>query len=256
MFARAINIIKKTPLAKPFIFLKGKVTRPRSQNDESQIIQDLLKRFDIPKCFIEFGFGGWEFNCAKLAYDWDGLLLDGDFYNVLIAQTLFPRRIKAKQLWVTLDSLETVHQYAADQEIGILSIDVDGNDYWFLEDLIKIRPALIIVEYNSTFGLKPITIPYDPSFYYRNYETIFYYGASLTAFVHSASKNGYSLIEVQEAGINAFFVRDDLLGPNDGALEPESAYRAQAYPDNSLPEDRWELIKHMPFVDVTETPAR
>ena len=221
------------------------------RHDESQIIDSLLKRFDVPKCFIEFGFGGWEFNCAELAYEWEGLLLDGDAYNIMIAKILFRKRVEAKQLWITLDTLETVHRYAAHRYVGILSIDVDGNDYWFLENLIKIRPAVIIVEYNSTLGLRPITIPYQPSFYYRDYETIYYYGASLAAFAYLAKRNGYSLIQVQDAGINAFFVRDDLLGPEDRALDPRSAYRGQAYPDGSQPEQRWELIKHMPFIDVS-----
>lgn len=248
------SIVKKTPFARPFIFLKGKVTRPHSQNDEARIISRLVDRFNVPHCFVEFGFGGWEFNCAELAYDWDGLLLDGDAYNVTIARTLFPRRVKAERVCITLETLETINRFATDREIGILSVDVDGNDYWFVEKLLPIRPAILVVEYNSSLGLRPLSIPYDPAFYYRNYDTIFYYGASLVAFDHLAKAHGYSLIEVQKAGINAFFVRDDLLGPNDRPLDPTNAYRAQAYPDGSSPEDRWEQIEHMPFIDVTAAP--
>lgn len=247
--------VKRTPLAIPYIALKSRFARADSQNDEAQVIDRLVERFDVPQCFIEFGFGGWEFNCAKLAYSWDGLLLDGDSYNVRIARTIFPRRVEARKIWITLDTLDEVLRYAEQRAIGILSMDVDGNDYWFLEKLIAIRPAIIVVEYNSTLGSRPIAIPYDPNFYYRNFDTIYYYGASLSAFAHLARKNGYSLIEVQEAGINAFFVRDDLLGPGERGVDPASAYRAQAYPDGSRPEDRWELIRNMPFIDVTQPAA-
>ena len=250
MLSLVKSLVKKTPLARPYIYLKGKVTRPSSQNDEARIIARLIERFDVPHCFVEFGFGGWEFNCAELAYDWDGLLLDGDAYNVTIARTLFPRRVKAERLWITRESLAAVHRFAAGREVGILSVDVDGNDYWFVENLLPIRPAMLIVEYNSTLGMRPISIPYDPTFYYRNHDTIYYYGASLVAFADLARAHGYYLIEVQDSGINAFFIRDDLLGPSDRPLDPAMAYRAQAYPDGSTPDDRWEEVKDMPFVNV------
>jgi hypothetical protein len=246
------ELVKKTALAKPYIKAKSLFARPATQNDEALILRNLLSRFDVPKTFVEFGFGGWEFNCAPLIGEWEGLLLDGDRYNVTIANTILPKRIIARQQWITLDTLDTIREYAAERPIGILSIDVDGNDYWFLEALIDLRPAVIINEYNSAFGLRPVTVPYDPQFDRRTkHDSWLYFGASLAALAHLAEKNGYSLIDVGSGGINAFFVRSDLLTADDRPLRAEHAYREKYCGPGSRPSQQWERIKHLPFVDVT-----
>lgn len=246
------EFVKKTALAKPYILAKALFTRPSTQNDEAIILRNLLSRFDVPRTFIEFGFGGWEFNCAPLAAEWEGLLLDGDGYNVAIAKTILPKQIVARQQWITLESLGVIRDYAAERPIGILSVDVDGNDYWFLEALIDLKPAIIIAEYNSVFGLRPITVPYDPEFERQaKHESLYYFGASLTALAHLAEKNGYSLINVGSGGINAFFVLSELLAPGDIPLRTEHAYREKFWSDQSRPSEQWERIKHLPFVDVT-----
>ncbi|MCA1654377.1 MAG: hypothetical protein ABR588_04390 [Sphingomicrobium sp.] len=200
--------------------------------------------------FVELGFGGWEFNCAPLAFHWEGLLVDGDAYNVTIAHTILPGRVQAKKIWLTLETLSIVEDYARGRDIGILSVDVDGNDYWFIERLIKLKPAIIIVEYNSNFGHRSITIPYDPQFYYETGPYRYYSGASLPALTRLAAQNGYSLIAVGSCGINAFFVRNDLLGDDDIPLDPIYAYREQWYDDGLRASQRWEKMKHLPFVEV------
>ncbi len=250
MFSHLKNWVRPTPFAIPFIYLKGKLTKPTTQNDEALILATLLSRFDVPKCFIEFGFGGWEFNCAPLAFEWDGLLVDGDNYNVRIARTILPRRVVAKQLWITLETLSEIRAYAEGRDIGILSIDVDGNDYWFWESLIDLKPAMLIAEYNSTFGTRPVTVPYDPNFDYRSHEGWTYYGASLTALAKLFASHDYSLIDVFTSGVNSFFVRNDLLGPEDRPLDPVKAYREQPHVDGSRPDQRWEKIKDKEFVTV------
>ncbi len=238
------DFIKATPLAIPFIWAKGKLTRPKTQNDEALILKTLLSRYDVPKRFLEIGFGGWEFNCAPLAYEWEGTLVDGDQYNVTIANTILPKRVKAKRMWVTLETIRSLRT----DNLGILSIDVDGNDYWFWKELIDLKPAILIAEYNSTFGLRPVTIPYDPAFNYKEHEGWTYYGASLTALAKLFED--YALIEVSTSGVNAFFVRRDLLGKHDRPLDPETAYREQYYIDGSRADERWEKIKHRSFVTV------
>ena len=85
---------------------------------------------------------------------------------------------------------------------------------------------MIIAEYNSSFGLRPVSVEYDPIFD-RNKKHVsgMYFGASLTALSHLAEQNGYSLIEVGNTGINAFFIRNDLLNPEDIVLKPHNAFR-------------------------------
>jgi hypothetical protein len=246
--------IKSTSLAYFFIELKSFFTKPRAQNDEEFIIHRLTHRYEIPQTFIEFGFSGWEFNCARLVNDWDGLLVDGDDYNIKIAKTILGKNITVKKAWLTLDDLDFFSEWLDSKALGILSVDVDGNDYWFLEKLISLKPALIIAEYNSSFGLSPLTVEYDPDFdRTKKHPTWTYFGASLTALHFLAEKNGYSLIEISNSGINAFFIRNDLLSYQDIVLKPDCAFREKIFGDGSRPAEQFKRIKHLPFVDVTES---
>ncbi len=250
MWSRVKDNVRRTPLAVPFQWVKARFARPRTQNDEAAILRVLLNRFKVPRLFVEFGFGGWEFNCAPLVYEWEGLLLDGDAYSVMIARTAFPSRIRAKQAWITRETLDPIREFVADRPLGILSVDVDGNDYWLLEALIDLNPSIIIAEYNSIFQDRSITIPYDPAFDYRKAPYYLYFGVSLAALSKLTAAHGYSLIAAGSTGINAFFVRNDLLGPDDRALDPASAYREQDHDDGLRASDHWERVKHLPFVEV------
>ena len=253
------NYIKQTPLAIPFIILKHALNKDGlSQSNEAQIIDRLISRFKVPKSFIEFGFSGWEFNCIKIANEWEGLLIDGSAYNVTIAKQIFPKAITAKQIWLTLETLNYVLNYSETRKLGILSIDVDGNDYWFLDRLITIGPAIIIVEFNVSFGLFPISVPYDPAFDRTiKHESCEYYGASLSAMCHLCNLHGYSLIEISKNGVNAFFVRNDLLSVDDRTLTPNEGCREKLYPDGTVAPTLkfWDVIKNLPYVDVTKSDA-
>jgi hypothetical protein len=252
MLEAAKAFVKKTPLSIPFIYAKSLFTSPESQNEESAVLRKLLSRFDVPKRFVEFGFGGWEFTCASLAKEWEGLLLDGDAYNITIARTILPKRVTAVQQWITLETLDTIREWAAGRPIGVLSIDVDGNDYWFMEALIDLRPGIIVIEYNSVFGQRPVSVPYEADFaYFEKHPSRYYFGTSLAAVCSLAERHGYSLIEVGASGVNAFFVRSDLMGPDDIALDPVHAYREPRFYDGSRTSQQWEVIKHLPLIDVT-----
>ena len=254
MFNRLKSYLRTTPVINPYILLKGKLSKNnKSQGDEAQILNRLISRYDVPKSFVEFGFSGFEFNCIKLVNEWEGLLVDGNPYNEKIARLIFPDKIHAKCMWITLDSLEYIIDYAKSRDLGILSVDVDGNDYWFLERLIETNPAIIVAEYNSSFGLKPVTVPYDPDFdRTKKHPSWTYYGASLSAINYLCNLHGYSLIELSNSGVNAFFVRTELLTKDDLELKPEFVFREKFFPDGTRPSQQWEKIKHLPYVDVTE----
>ncbi len=245
------DLLRKTPLINLFIWTKSCFVLPKAQNDEVQIINTLISRFNVPKSFIEFGFGGWEFNCADLIDKWEGLLVDGDEYNIQIAKIICSKKIITKQAWLTLDNLDFIIEYGKSRELGILSVDVDGNDYWFLEKLIHLNPAIIIVEYNSSFGLRPLTVPYDQYFErFEKHASGLYFGASLQALSLLANKNGYALIEVSNSGVNAFFVRKDLLSADDIELKLEACFREKHFVNGSSQTEQWEVIKNMEFINV------
>ena len=253
MISELKSSIKRTPLIDLYILLKKKFAKPAAQNDETEILARLIRRFEVPHSFVEFGFSGWEFNCASLVGEWEGLLVDGDPYNVRIANLVLPERIASKCVWLTLDTIDFIEEFSLKRNLGILSIDVDGNDYWFLERLIRTKPAIIICEYNSSFGLQPISTPYDPDFdRTKKHDSWTYFGASLTALSHLANINGYGLIEVSNSGVNAFFVRRDLMTVDDHELRPEHAFREKYFHDGSRPSQQLERIKHLPFIDVTK----
>ena len=253
------NYIKTTPLVSPYIWLKNINSRTNSQSNEAQIIDRLVAELNVPKAFIEFGFSGWEFNCINLARspEWKGLLADGSAYNVTVAKKIFHKQIMAQKLWITLDTLDLILDYAESKEIGILSIDVDGNDYWFLEKLISINPALIITEFNVSFGSRPISVPYDAAFdRTKKHESNEYYGASLSAFNHLCALHNYSLVEMSSNGVNAFFVRNGLVD-DARKLTPGERRLVKRYPDGSVAPtlQSWKEIKHLPYVDVTKPDA-
>jgi hypothetical protein len=100
---------------------------------------------------------------------------------------------------------------------------VDGNDYWFLKSLIEVEPTVICVEYNSTFGMEPITVPYDPAFdRHQKHPKGCYHGASLAALSKLCAFYGYGLAAVSSAGGNAFFTKT-------GCLDPETAWKPNAF---------------------------
>lgn len=216
------------------------------QSDEADIIERLS--IDAPKTFVEFGFHPIEFNCIKLARspDWRGLLIDGSERQVSDARALFPDRIGVHCAFLTLEKLDLVKH--AFPEIGVLSIDVDGNDYWFLKELLPCRPRVISVEYNSTFGLEPVTIPYDPSFdRNKSHPRGWYHGASLTALAKLCSSFGYGLGAVSSNGINAFFVEGGTLDAKQVWLPNSERQRLSGGIAHA---QQWESVKALPLVSV------
>ncbi|MDD2921512.1 MAG: hypothetical protein PHQ36_04430 [Anaerolineales bacterium] len=195
-----------------------------SQWGEDGIIQYLISKVPIAKKeFVEFGVEDYrESNTRFLLINnnWDGLVIDCSEENVQkIAQSELSWRYNLKSAcsFVTKDNIcDIIRNAGISGDIGLLSVDIDGNDYW-IWDVIgadTISPRIVIVEYNSVFGREQaITIPYDEKFsrsaaHFSN----LYYGASLKALYLLAKKKGYIFVGANSAGNNAFFVRKDVAG--------------------------------------------
>ncbi|KJC44106.1 hypothetical protein UB31_21255 [Bradyrhizobium sp. LTSP849] len=234
---------KITPVRR--LYYRARMRSADGQSDESLILDRLA--VDAPKTFVEFGFHPIEFNCLRLARnaEWRGLLIDGSARQVADARALLPKHIEVVERFLNLNNLDFIKK--AFPRLGILSIDVDGNDYWFLKELIEIQPAVICVEYNSSFGLDPITVPYDPTFdRHEKHARGWYHGASLTALAKLCSAHGYGLAAVSEAGGNAFFTRD-------GRLDPHTAWKPNAFRESYsgvAHEQQWKAIGQLPFESV------
>lgn len=240
-----------------------------SQFGEDGIIQHLVSSMKIEnKTFIEFGVEDFvESNCRFLLCHsgWSGLVIDGSKENVtrLKKSDLYWRNdLTAKCSFITRDNITALIQEAGfGPEPGILSIDLDGIDYFIWQQLEWMRPAIMVAEYNSVFGPdRKITVPYDPAFVrFEKHHSGLYGGCSLGALNYLAMSRGYSLVGSTSQGVNAFFVRNDLMPRNLRALSVEEAYvvsrlRENPRPDKSLScmggDARLELIRGLPVINV------
>jgi hypothetical protein len=192
-----------------------------SQWGEDGIIQFLVRKLNIcSKIFVEFGVETYhEANTRFLMMkdNWSGLVIDGSKSNInMIKNQSISWRysLTAVESFITAENINSIiTDNGINGEIGILSVDIDGNDYWVTKAIDCIQPILLINEYNSVFGPdRAISVPYDPSFVRRSaHYSNLYYGASLAALTHLANKKGYALVGCNSNGNNAFYVRRDRL---------------------------------------------
>jgi hypothetical protein len=190
--------------------------RVMSQNGEDGVIAELLRRLNIfePGFFVEFGIeSGAEGNSVFLAdlLGWRGLFLEPDDASFANLQRKYGGnpRVTTAQEAVTAENVEALFDaYEVPLEPDLLSIDVDGNDYWIWKAVDRHRPKLVIIEYNGGLPLdRRLVMPYDPDWRWSFGGP---YGASLGAMFQLAAEKGYRPAHTELAGVNAFFVRDDL----------------------------------------------
>ena len=201
--------------------------RLKSQNEEDGITLALFEQVGtINRQFIEIGSGLSGGNSALLASElgWTGLMLDGDTERMVQVGRRFPN-VRAVAAWVTRENInDLIADAGLGGEIDFVSIDLDGNDYWVWEALTACSPRVVVVEYNSAFGAeRAVTIPYDPQFDRHKYRFV-YYGASLAALAKLGAAKGYRLVTTEPAGVNAYFLRNDV-GLEIPACSPENAFR-------------------------------
>jgi hypothetical protein len=192
-----------------------------SQWGEDGIIQKLIRHIKIEKkIFVEFGVENYtESNTRFLLKNnnWSGLVIDGSPKNIEYIKNdriYWQHNLKADCSFITTDNINTIlKRNGIGGEIGLLSIDIDGNDYWVWEAINSITPAIVIMEYNARFPVDiAVTVPYDAGFVRsQKHHSMVYYGASLKALCVLASKKGYALVGCNSAGNNAFFVKKDLM---------------------------------------------
>jgi hypothetical protein len=205
-----------------------------SQWGEDGIVQYLSKAIELRhKTFIEFGVESFiEANCRFLLMkdNWSGYVIDGSSSNIAILKNSYfywKYHIDAADAFITKDNInDLLAKSCFDEDLGILSIDIDGNDYFILEAINTVRPRILICEYNAVFGAtRKISVPYERDFFRtrRHYSNL-YFGASLSAMTFLANKKGYSLVGTNTNGCNAFFVRDDLLNEKVKVLTVEQAF--------------------------------
>lgn len=195
-----------------------------SQFGDDGIIQYLINYAKVlpgERRFVEFGVEDYrESNTRFLLMNdnWSGLVMDGSEKNVekIVTDSNFWRYdLTALPRFIKKDNIRGILKESGfDKDIGLMHVDIDGNDYWIWKAIENIRPVILIAEYNSILGDKhAVTIPYEPDFYRtKAHFSNLYWGASLKAYYGLFTKRGYKFVGTNSAGNNAYFVRKDRLG--------------------------------------------
>ena len=188
-----------------------------SQHDEDGMIQEIFRRIGTTnRTFVEFGVGdGLENNSLfLLKQGWKGLWIDGSPQNAAAIRTNILSPIACGQLcfkesFVTRENINGLIGACFTGEIDMLSVDIDGNDYYIWQAIDVVSPRLLVIEYNAKF-LPPFkwSIEYNPK---HEWDQSDHYGASLAALDAVSQKKGYRLVGCNLNGTNAFFVRKDLV---------------------------------------------
>lgn len=190
--------------------------RAFSQNGEDGILLFLLSLLGaINKRSVEIGVGnGTSCNTANLIlnHGWTALLVDGALPEVEEGRRFYSQHPDTARhpptflhAWVTKENVNDVVQGAGFRgEIDLLSLDLDGNDYWIWEALDCISPRVVVLEYRTVWGAeRAVTVPYRPDFVADEPD---YGGASLPAFVKLGASKGYRLVGSEGLCFNAFFL--------------------------------------------------
>ncbi len=192
-----------------------------SQSGEDGIIQFILSKIRSKnRSFVEFGCENYvESNTRYLMFNdnWKGLIIDSDKENIKeIKESYYFWKFELTAIcsFISKENIrEIINKNGFAKNLGILSIDIDGNDYWILKEIKDLSPDIIICEYNSLLGSeKAITLKYNKN-YRREINSInkINYGVSIQA-IHKILKNEYILVYGNSFGNNVFYVNKKYKG--------------------------------------------
>lgn len=172
--------------------------------------------------FIEIGANdGINSNCANLAinFGWHGLFVDADKQAIKRGIRFYkkypdPYQYPPKFIYapVTRENINGILKDAGfEGSIDLLSIDIDGNDYWIWDAISVVEPRVVIIETHVEFGLNNVVVPYDPNYVYPGKHPD-YHGASPVAMIKLGKKKGYRFVGANRLGHNHIFVKEELAG--------------------------------------------
>ncbi len=202
-----------------------------SQNGEDGVLEAIFAKIGTTnKYFVEFGSGNLhECNTGFLArwHGWRGLWMDAVYLD---------RRGRVRQERITAENIEALfRKYEVPPAFDLLSIDIDGNDYWVWKAITAYRPRVVVIEYNSTIApTESKTVSYQADYMWDGSTN--YFGASLLALKRLGEQKGYTLIGCESSGTNAFFVQQALVqgrfvtGDLLTLYRPPSAFDGRGHP--------------------------
>lgn len=236
-----------------------------SGSDEDGILLYIFSLIGVTnKKLVDTGCDGIQgSNTANLIinHGWTGLLIDGSEETIKEARTFYSNCRDTRDFppvcvhaWVTAENINTlISQQGLGGEVDLLSIDIDGVDYWIWKAISCISPRVVVVEYQDIIGPdKALTVPYRPDFRRSDYAVNELYpdylGASLLAFVKLARQKGYRLVGCNRYGYNAFFMRS---GVGETCFPEATIKSCFKHPSNEYGmEKRFPRVKDMSWIVV------
>ena len=243
------------------INLRNSGYRVFSQFEEDGKILFILAVIGIKNgSFIEIGSDdGLNSNCANLAlnFSWHGLFVDANPLSISRGRYFykrFPNKFNYQPTFVctkiTRENInDIIRENGFSGEVDLLSIDIDGNDYWIWEAITEANPRIVIIETHNIYGKRNIVAPYDPEYSFPGKHPQ-YHGASPVAMVKLGQKKGYRLIGANELGFNFIFLRNDLGGD---ILKEVSIEEVLSHPSCRKDEEAIDpAVLNFPFVTPIE----
>lgn len=238
-----------------------------SQWGEDGIIDWLIDRLPgIPPTFIEFGVENYQESNTRLLLqlrNWRGLVLDGSQKHIddIKGQEIYWKyELSAVCAFIDKDNINGLISNAGlSGDVGLLSVDIDGNDYWVWQAIEVVNPVIVVCEYNAVLGdIHSVSVPYQATFQRTKADpSNLYFGASIRALIALGESKGYTFVGSTSTGANAFFIRNDcadlIVSALDGAYAFPSKFREARDRKGQLlylnGNRRRELIDRLPFVD-------
>ena len=207
------------------------------------------------KVFVEIGSDdGVNSNSANLFFNfgWRGLFIDGNPTSIKRGKKFFNKyphswfyKPKFKCAKITRENVnQLIEEAGIKGDIGFLSIDIDGNDYWIWDAIDVISPQVVMIETHNEFGLENIIVPYDPNYFYPGKHPI-YHGASPIAMNNLAKSKGYRLVGANELGFNFIFVKNGLA---DDAIPEVTVESVLGHPSVWEGHKRFEEVKDWEYL--------
>jgi len=198
--------------------LSASEVRVFSQNGEDGVLAEIFSRIGVEhRFFVEFGVeDGVQCNTRFLAeiLGWSGVYFEADaeFFARLNSRLANRPDLKTIRSVISPDNVEALFADAGvPTEFDLLSIDIDGQDYWVWRAIEHFCPRVVVIEYNSSLPSEELLA--EPLGRSDGWTKTEFFGSSLGAIRSLAENKGYRLVHTDLAGINAFFVREELAGP-------------------------------------------
>lgn len=202
-------------------------------HNEDGLLLEILSAINVSnRFFIDIGSNDCiNSNCANLAFhhNWQGLFIDGDKEVLKRGEYIYKRYFKNNVVkfsflneLIAEDSIDSfLNDTVGSKDIGLLSIDLDGNDYYIWNAIKTVKPLVVIIEVQIEKGIEEFIPPYQKNF--LEYTGSLSNGASVMSMLQLGNAKGYELVAYNKGFFNLIFVRKDVVTANMKVLNPDEA---------------------------------